>query len=98
MDICLAETTTLQATFTEDAEACVGGGFSAMEVWLTKLEKHLESSSVADTRRMLADKNVITPAAAYQGGLLLSQGPHAKPISTISAAGWNSARGSASAR
>jgi 2-keto-myo-inositol isomerase len=78
MDICLAEATTLPASFTEDAEACIGGGFPAMEVWLTKLEKHLEAHTIADTRQMLADKNVVVPAAAYQGGLLLSQGPQRK--------------------
>src|SRR3954447_19772047 len=78
MDICLSEATTMPATFAEDVAACAGGGFAALEVWLTKLEKHLETSSVEDTRRLLGDKGVRLPAAAYQGGLLLSQGQQRK--------------------
>jgi sugar phosphate isomerase/epimerase len=78
MQICLSEATTMPATFAEDVEACAGGGFPALEVWLTKLEKHLETNSVADTRKLLTDKGVAVPAAAYQGGLLLSQGEQRK--------------------
>jgi 4-hydroxyphenylpyruvate dioxygenase len=49
-----------------------------MEVWLTKLETHLEKHSAADTRALLADRAVTLAAAAYQGGLLLSQGEQRK--------------------
>lgn len=45
-----------------------------MEVWLTKLEKHLEQFSADDTKKLLHDKQMELTAAAYQGGLLLSQG------------------------
>ena len=78
MDICLSEATTLPAPFAEDVEACTAGGFPALEVWLTKLETHLESNSGADTQRLLADHGINLPAAAYQGGLLLSQGQQRK--------------------
>ncbi|HEY1381820.1 MAG TPA: sugar phosphate isomerase/epimerase family protein [Gemmataceae bacterium] len=78
MDICLSEATTLPALFLEDVEACVAAGFPALEVWLTKLEKHLESHTADDTRRLLAGKGVRLAAAAYQGGLLLSQGQQRK--------------------
>src|SRR5205823_2779884 len=54
--------------------AYADAGCSAMEVWLTKLETHLESHSAADTRKLLADRQMILAAASYQGGLLLSQG------------------------
>src|SRR5205085_2297037 len=50
------------------------GGCPAMEVWLTKLETHLEQHSLTDTRRLLEDRQMTLAAAAYQGGLLLSQG------------------------
>src|SRR5437763_756564 len=74
MNICLSEATTLPATFAEDVDACAAAGCPALEVWLTKLEKHLETSSAEDTRKLLADKGVTPAAASYQGGLLLSQG------------------------
>lgn len=78
MDICLSEATTLPALFAEDVAACVAAGFPALEVWLTKLETHLETHPADDTRRLLADRGVRLAAAAYQGGLLLSQGPQRK--------------------
>src|SRR5262249_9502039 len=58
----------------DDVAAAAEGGFTAVEVWLTKLEKHLESHAIADTRKLLGDRAVTLVAAAYQGGLLLSQG------------------------
>jgi sugar phosphate isomerase/epimerase len=78
MDICLSEATTMPAPFAEDVQACMGGAFPAIEVWLTKLETHLESQSVVATRQVLADCHVKLVAAAYQGGLLLSQGAQRK--------------------
>jgi 2-keto-myo-inositol isomerase len=78
MDICLSGATTMPAPFAEDVRACASGGFPALEVWLTKLETHLESHSADATRRLLADKGVALAAAAYQGGLLLSQGEQRK--------------------
>jgi 2-keto-myo-inositol isomerase len=43
-------------------------------VWLTKLEDHLKVNSIADTLKLVEDKQVPLAAASYQGGLLLSQG------------------------
>ena len=45
-----------------------------MEVWLTKLEQHLEAHSTADARKLIEDRQMKLAAASYQGGLLLSQG------------------------
>ena len=71
---CLSQSCTMPASFSEDIAAAAKGGFSAVETWLTKLEKHLESSSVAQTRAMLDEKGVRLVAGSYQGGLLISQG------------------------
>jgi sugar phosphate isomerase/epimerase len=74
MKPCISEATTLPASFAEDIQAYASAGCHAMEVWLTKLETHLESHSAADTRKLLEDKQMTLAAASYQGGLLLSQG------------------------
>lgn len=74
MKPCLSEALTMASTFAEDVDACAAGGGNALEVWLTKLEQHLEKETVASTRRLSSDKNVTLAAASYQGGLLLSQG------------------------
>jgi 2-keto-myo-inositol isomerase len=74
MKPCLSEATTLPATFEEDVNAYADGGCTAMEVWLSKLETHLESHSGADTLKLLEDRAMQLVAASYQGGLLLSQG------------------------
>jgi 4-hydroxyphenylpyruvate dioxygenase len=74
MKPCISEATTLPASFAEDVEAYASGGCTAMEVWLTKLEQHLEKHSAADTRKLLEDRQMTLAGASYQGGLLLSQG------------------------
>jgi sugar phosphate isomerase/epimerase len=60
--------------FADDVAAFADGGCTAMEVWLTKLEKHLESSTIAATRELVAGRGITLAAASYQGGLLLSEG------------------------
>jgi sugar phosphate isomerase/epimerase len=74
MKPCISEATTLPQTFADDVAAYADAGWPAMEVWLTKLETHLETHSGADTLKLLEDRQLALAAAAYQGGLLLSQG------------------------
>ena len=78
MKPCISEATSLPGAFAADVEAFAEGGCRALEVWLTKLETHLESHSAADTRKLLEDHRMTLAAAAYQGGLLLSQGEQRK--------------------
>src|SRR5260370_11647739 len=75
---CISEATTLPSSFAEDVEAYADAGCTAMEVWLTKLETHLEGRSAEDTRKLLRDRQMTLAAASYQGGLLLSQGEERK--------------------
>jgi 4-hydroxyphenylpyruvate dioxygenase len=74
MKPCISEATTMPCTFAEDVTAFAAGGCTAMEVWLTKLEQHLENHSATDTRKLLEDQQMALVAGSYQGGLLLSQG------------------------
>jgi 2-keto-myo-inositol isomerase len=74
MKPCFSEVTTLTATFAEDVAACAGAGWPALEVWLTKLESHLQTHSAGETKELLAANRIALAAASYQGGLLLSQG------------------------
>ena len=74
MKLCISEATTMSATFAEDVAHFAEAGWRGMEVWLTKLETHLENQSLADTRKLLSDRGMTLAAASYQGGLLLSQG------------------------
>ena len=74
MRACISEATTLPQTFADDVATYAAGGCPAMEVWLTKLEQHLEKHSAEDTRRLLDEHGMTLAAASYQGGLLLSQG------------------------
>jgi 4-hydroxyphenylpyruvate dioxygenase len=74
MKPCISEATTLPSSFTEDVVGYAGAGCRALEVWLTKLETHLQQSNAADTRKLLADHDMTLAAASYQGGLLLSEG------------------------
>ena len=74
MRLCISEATTLPTPFAEDIPAYAGVGWKGVEVWLTKLEQHLETHSPEDTRKLVEDNGIALAAAAYQGGLLLSQG------------------------
>src|SRR5262249_31913316 len=70
--------TTMPRPFAEDVADFADAGCTAMEVWLTKLEEHLEKHSTADTRKLVEDRGITLAAASYQGGLLLSQGEQRK--------------------
>jgi 2-keto-myo-inositol isomerase len=74
MKPCISEATTLPHSFADDVNGYADGGCLALEVWLTKLETHLQTHSAADTRKLLDDRGMTLAAASYQGGLLLSQG------------------------
>ncbi|MBX3398065.1 MAG: sugar phosphate isomerase/epimerase [Gemmataceae bacterium] len=74
MKLCISQTCTLATPFAEDIAGLADGGCRSVEVWLTKLEQHLATESVESTKRLLADRGVELVAAAYHGGLLLSQG------------------------
>src|SRR5919204_5030399 len=78
MKPCISEATTMPATFAEDVRAYADAGCPAMEVWLTKLETHLETHSADQTHALLRDRQMTLAAASYQGGLLLSQGEQRK--------------------
>ena len=43
----LSQVCCLSSPFDRDLEDFAGAGYSSVEVWLTKLEKHLESHSAA---------------------------------------------------
>jgi 2-keto-myo-inositol isomerase len=74
MKPCISEATTMPCSFAEDVACYAKAGCTGMEVWLTKLETHLERHSLDETRKLVADHGLALAAAAYQGGLLLSQG------------------------
>jgi 2-keto-myo-inositol isomerase len=75
---CLSEATTMPSSFAEDVANFADAGCAAMEVWLTKLEKHLDQDSVSATHRLLGDRGMSLVAASYQGGLLLAQAEQRK--------------------
>ena len=74
MKLCVSQACTLPAAFADDVCGYADGGCTAIEIWLTKLEQHLEQHDEGETLRLLADRGVTPAAAAYQGGLLLSEG------------------------
>ncbi|MFO0800995.1 MAG: sugar phosphate isomerase/epimerase family protein [Gemmataceae bacterium] len=74
MKPCISQACTLPAAVADDLAAFAAAGLPAAELWLTKLEKHLETVSAESTVAFLADQGITLAAAAYQGGLLLSQG------------------------
>ncbi len=74
MKTCISQATTLKNPFEADADAYRSGGWTAIELWLTKLETFLQSHSTTEARDLLESAGLSPVAAASQGGLLLSQG------------------------
>ena len=74
MTPCISQATTLSTTFEADLTAYSRAGWTAVELWLTKLETYLEGQTVQAVKTLLADKGLSPMAAAAQGGLLLSAG------------------------
>jgi 2-keto-myo-inositol isomerase len=74
MKPCISQAVTMPCSFAEDVANFADAGWKAMEVWLTKLETHLETHSIAETHKLLEGRQITLAAASYQGGLLLSQG------------------------
>jgi 4-hydroxyphenylpyruvate dioxygenase len=74
MIVCVSQATTLAGSFADDLVDYPAAGCRHIEVWLTKLEKHLGDISVASTQAAIREKGIELVAASYQGGLLLSQG------------------------
>jgi 2-keto-myo-inositol isomerase len=74
MKPCISQATTLSTPFESDLSAYARGGWSAVEIWLTKLETYLEGHTVAEAKALLEANGLEPAAAAIQGGLLLSRG------------------------
>lgn len=75
MKTCISQVSTLTNPFAEDAPSYRGGGWDAVELWLTKLEAFVQSHSAAEALALFDSQGLRPVAAAGQGGLLLSDGP-----------------------
>lgn len=73
MTPCLSQVCSLNSPFERDIEDYAAGACRAVELWFGKLERYLESRSVADALALLKAHDVAAPVASYQGGLLTSQ-------------------------
>jgi 2-keto-myo-inositol isomerase len=74
MKPCISQATTLSTPFEVDVPSFAMAGWSAVELWLTKLETYLQSHTIDQVKALLVDHALQPVAAASQGGLLLSQG------------------------
>jgi 2-keto-myo-inositol isomerase len=74
MNLCISQATVLSNPFEADPDIFSRGGWTAVEIWLTKLETYLQSHSLAEARALWQATAIKPEAAAAQGGLLLSQG------------------------
>jgi 2-keto-myo-inositol isomerase len=74
MKACISQATTLKNPFEEDLSLYGGYGWTAVELWLTKLESFLETHSPMEALELINASGLKPVAAASQGGLLLSQG------------------------
>lgn len=74
MQLALSQVCTLDSAFAQDVEDYAAGQCRAIEIWMTKLESFVAANSLDAVRRLLDEHQMTVPAAAFQGGLLTSQG------------------------
>lgn len=66
----LSQVCTLHAPFSQDIEDFASGQCPAVDVWLTKLEDHLNRGhTLQEVRDLLLEHEVAAPVASFQGGL-----------------------------
>ncbi len=70
----LSQVSTLNASFASDVEDYAAAACDCLELWLGKLETYLDAHSLEEVKKLLADHALAAPVAAFQGGLLTSQG------------------------
>jgi len=70
----LSQVSTLKSSFALDVEDYAAAACDALELWFGKLETYLDDHTVDDARKLLSDQGMAVPVAAFQGGLLISQG------------------------
>src|SRR6266436_3783401 len=74
MQPCISQVCSLGSPFEDDIDGYADAAGGAIELWLTKLEEYLATHSTADVVARAADRGLTLAAAAFQGGLLISQG------------------------
>lgn len=78
MKVSLSSVTTLNGTLADDIASCADAGCQYLEVWLTKLEDYLQGNGAwaqpSAIKQLMKERNVSFTGAAYQGGLMFSQG------------------------
>jgi 2-keto-myo-inositol isomerase len=71
---CISQICSLGSSLEDDIDGYADAAGSSMELWLTKLEDYLKTHRVEEVRSRAADRGLTLAAAAFQGGLLVSQG------------------------
>jgi 4-hydroxyphenylpyruvate dioxygenase len=74
MHPCISQVSSLGSPFENDIDGYADAAGSAIELWLTKLEEYLATHSTEEVARRAADRGLTLAAAAFQGGVLVSQG------------------------
>lgn len=70
----ISQVCTLDAPLESDFADYAAGQCKAIELWLGKVDQYLKDHTVDDICRLLDENELVAPVAAFQGGLLLSQG------------------------
>src|SRR5262245_50488959 len=74
MQPCISQVCSLVGAFDDDIDGYADAAGGAIELWLTKLEDHLTTHTSEDVLSRAADRGLTLAAAAFQGGVLVSQG------------------------
>ncbi|HOL50213.1 MAG TPA: sugar phosphate isomerase/epimerase family protein [bacterium] len=74
MKFAINQATTMKTDFATDVKAYARAGFDSMEIWLPKLKEYLETTTLADVKKLLKEEKIKPAGACYQNNLMFAQG------------------------
>ncbi len=88
MELCISQVTTLMNPFDSDASAYRGGGWTAVELWLTKLETFVQAHSVAEAADLFESAGVRRSPRPDRAACCSRAATAAPRTGTTSGDGW----------
>lgn len=73
MKIAINEATTMPHSFEQDVKSYASAGFTAIELWLDKVQTFLEQNTLDNARDLLADYGLRPVGACFHFGVMLSE-------------------------
>jgi len=83
MKFCINEASTMPTDFATDVRAYSAAGFKGIELWLAKVDKYLESGTLAGAARLLQDHGLVAAGSCAAGLPLVTRDDWDKAVAEL---------------